>query len=177
MTSFEIAEELMTAYNELSFIEIEEDKQEILERINDLMEQAANKADGLYHMITKVESRVGAIDGEINRWVLEIARLKKKKQSCENLQARLSELVLLMVDANGGKIMSSGVEFYRKSGAKTLELPADALQRCVDQGLTEFLKIREAEPELDKQKIKDYLKNGNTLDFARLAPTSYLARR
>jgi hypothetical protein len=124
-----------------------------------------DKADSYAKVRKNLESDVEGLDNEIRR-------LTSRKKAIENNIKRMNKVLLTtMITTGKTKFKTDLFSFGIQKNAPSVVIDTD-----INNLPTEFLKFRE--PEVDKTKLKEALKNGEDLEgFAHLEQTSSLRIR
>lgn len=154
-TLYELTDDLLKLYEMAADPEIDE---EILkDTIEGVGGEIEVKADGYAKVIKE-------IDGDIATVKAEIDRLSKKRKAMENSKDRIKNSLETAMKATGKvKFKTDLFSFNIQKNPAKLELAEDANIETVPP---EYWTL--PEPTLDKTKIKEALKEGKELYFAKL---------
>lgn len=145
--------------------EIDEETFEYIQKIDGALEQ---KIENITHVIKELESNAGIVNQEIDRLTLRATRYYK------NLKALKEYIVSAMEFVGKNKIetptMTVGV---RKS--ELTEVDKEFLEEAKEKNLYKLLRIVPEKVEADKTAIKEYIKQGNKLEHAKIVEKKNLS--
>lgn len=155
MTLYEIKEQYLQA---LESLQIDDETGEIIggEYIANLQSEFAEKAENVGLYIKNLKADVNALGNEIQ------ALTARKRETEKRVEWLRSYLYNVMKETGNNKISTSKISMYFKKSQK-LQCNADFVKWC--KGNRDDL-LRYSEPELDKMKIKEEIKNGAVFDGA-----------
>ena len=157
-TLFEITERYQQL---LAFAEDGEIDDEIFaETLNSIEDELELKAENYARVIKELEVRKGSISGEIDVIQKEVDRRKEHINSIDRHITRMKEsLTDAMIKTNKTKFKSEHFSFWTQKTAEVV---------ITDEAGISMEYFTVPEPKVSKQKIKDDLKKGVELPFARL---------
>lgn len=157
MTLYEIKEQYLQA---LESLQIDEETGEIIggEDVEKLQADFAEKAENIGLYIKNLKADVNALTDEIKALT---ARKKAAEKRAEWLKTYLFDV---MRGTGNNKISTSKISIsFRKS--QKLQVDDDFVNWCAEN---RYDLLRYKEPELDKTKIKEEIKNGAVFNGARI---------
>lgn len=164
--------ELTAEYQKLLDIALESDEidDETFEYIQKLDGAIEKKIENIACVIKELENNTGVVNNEIDRLSERAARYYK------NLKALKSYVVNTMEQVGKKKIetptMTLGV---RKS--ESTEIDNEFIEEAKEKNLYKLMRIVPERVEADKTAIKEYIKQGNKLEHAKIVEKKNLSIR
>lgn len=164
--------ELAAEYQKLLDIALESDEidDETFEYIQKLDGAIEKKIENIACVIKELENNTGVVNNEIDRLSERAARYYK------NLKALKSYVVNTMEQVGKKKIetptMTLGV---RKS--ESTEIDNEFIEEAKEKNLYKLMRIVPERVEADKTAIKEYIKQGNKLEHAKIVEKKNLSIR
>lgn len=170
MRLFDFASQFKGLYELCEEIEVNEKTGEIIDNtdllsqlFNDLEMDLSKKLVNTAYLIKELETSEKALKDEAKR-------LNEKAKVLENRQTRIKELIKTTLESSGQTKIKTDKFNFSVTTRKSLNYD-NVNMFALDR---EFIRVKE---ELDKNKIKDYLKAGGSIDGVYEVETSSLSIR
>lgn len=131
----------------------------LIDAFDNLTDDLKSKLEGCCKFIKNEEATIAGLKEEEKR-------LKERRQAAENRISRLKDLMKLSIKMSGEKKLACGT-FTVSVQANPESVVMD--EQYIENIPEEYLKYKD--PEIDRTKIKEELKNGAQLWFAHLEQT------
>lgn len=170
MRLFDFATEFKSLYELCEDIEVNQETGEIIDNsdilsqmFNDLEMELSDKLENTAYLIKELEASEKALKDEAKR-------LNEKAKVLENRQTRVKELIKTTIESSGQTKIKTDKFNFSISSRKSFNYD-NVNMFALD---SEFIRVKE---ELDKNKIKDFIKAGGTIDGVFEVETSSLSIR
>lgn len=161
---------LATEYQNVLYYALENDEidNETFEHIQKLDEAIEQKIENIIYVIKELDSNINIINKEIDRLV------KRSERYYKNLKSLKAYVVSTMEISSKNKIetptMSIGI---RKS--ESTEVDKEFMEEAREKNLYKLVRIVPERIEPDKTAIKEYIKQGNKLEHAKIVEKKNLS--
>ena len=170
MRLFDFSKEFKSLYELCEDIEVNQETGEIIDNsdvfsqlFNDLEMDLCAKLENTAYLIKELESSEKALKDEAKR-------LNDKAKVLENRQSRIKDLIKSTIESSGQSKIKTDKFSFSVSSRKSFNYD-NVNMFALDR---EFIRVKE---ELDKNKMKDFIKAGGSIDGVYEVETSSLSIR